>query len=410
MATYTGTSGSDDLDTYYLTGSLYKGAVLIGLGGDDTLEGRRGDDVLYGGAGQDFLVDDDGGADRFYGGAGDDTLIILRYAGPDDPRDPYVPAPTHLVLDGGADDDNVNAIYMVAPDDLRVFGDAVLSGGSGDDSLTTDHIAARIDGGAGNDFIEADHAPAVLDGGPGDDIINVTALAGSADVQGGTGDDHLYVNLASGPIKADGGAGDDLIYVTSGAQDTAATVTGGSGDDSIHGQGVHLLIDGGSGNDVIEATAEASLTVTGGAGADVITAFGAEVTVDAGSGADVVTVSAASGHTAVTLGGGIDRLVLDGVAPNDASAAHVVVTDFRTGNSGDVLDFSTLLATGTTFGQGDAVAQDYVRLVQRGVDTVVQVLLDPPGSGSGSYWHDEVLLQHVAASTLNTHNLDFGLS
>lgn len=409
MATYTGTPGSDELDAYDLTGSLYKGVVLIGLGGDDTLEGRRGDDVLYGGAGQDSLIDGEGGADRLYGGAGDDILVILRYAGPSDPHDTYTPAPAHLVLDGGANDDNVSVAYAVAPDDLRVFGDAVLSGGSGDDSLTTDHVAARIDGGAGDDFIEADYAPAILDGGAGADIINATALVGSADIRGGTGNDHLYANLASGPIKADGGAGDDLVYVTSGARDVAATVTGGSGDDTIHGQGVHLSIDGGSGNDVIEATAEDSLTVTGGSGADLITAFGTGVTVDAGSGADTVTVSAASGHADVTLGGGIDRLVLSGVASDDTSAAHVVLTDFRTGDSGDVLDLSLLLASGTKFEQGDAVAQGYVRFVQHGVDTVVQVHLDPPGSASGAYWHDEVLLQHVAASTLNPHNLDFGL-
>ena len=86
-----------------------------------------------------------------------------------------------------------------------------------------------------------------------------------------------------------------------------------------------------------------------------------------------------------------------------------MVTDFRTGNSGDVLDFSRLLAAGTTFERGDAVAQGYVRFVQHGADTVAQVLLDPPGSDSGAYWHDEVLLQHVSASTLNAHNLDFGL-
>jgi len=48
--------------------------ILYGQGGNDTLIGGDGNDILYGGAGDDTLFGD-AGDDHLYGGPGDDTLI-----------------------------------------------------------------------------------------------------------------------------------------------------------------------------------------------------------------------------------------------------------------------------------------------------------------------------------------------
>lgn len=58
-----GTAGADTLS----------GSRVFGLGGNDTLTGTSGSDLLYGGSGDDRL-DGRGGNDRIYGGEGDDRL------------------------------------------------------------------------------------------------------------------------------------------------------------------------------------------------------------------------------------------------------------------------------------------------------------------------------------------------
>ena len=61
-------------DIEHLIGSRHND-TLAGDGGDNRLEGRDGDDVLYGGpAGGDDLMYGDNGDDRLFGGRGNDTL------------------------------------------------------------------------------------------------------------------------------------------------------------------------------------------------------------------------------------------------------------------------------------------------------------------------------------------------
>lgn len=404
MGGFIGTQGDDE---YYSRST--RGEVILGLGGDDRLVGYRGDDVLLGGDGADTMIDEDGGADHLYGGYGADDLTVLREAYDGTERDPHHQTPAHLLLDGGPGDDVINAIYRPLQNDPHgVFGDAVLVGGTGDDEIYADHVPSTVDGGAGNDVIDVDDASAVIDGGAGSDQIDFVTQVGSARIEGGAGDDLIYVSSGSGPVVVDGGSGNDRIYfpVAGGA---GITVTGGAGDDVITGDGERVSVDGGSGNDTIRVTGR-TVTVDGGSGGDVVVAFGDAVTVNAGSGADTVTVSAGHGFSTVTLGDGVDRLVLAD-AQSDGSAARVTVTDFRAGGGGDVLDLSGLLKTATTFDPaGDPVAQNLVRFVQHGADTLVQVFEDAPaftGDGGAGQWRDEALLRQVTASTLTAHDVDY---
>ena len=341
-----GTSGND-----LLYGASLTGDVIDGGAGDDVVQGYRGSDILIGGPGNDTVEDVDGGADQLFGGYGNDYLTVIRLAYDPDVRDGYHQTPAHLQLDGGPGDDALSVAYTPLdsqPD--ATFGDATLLGGAGDDELSADHISAWVDGGPGDDFIEVDFASSVMFGGPGNDVLNATTRTGTVQMDAGTGDDFLYVNNTS-----------------SGAN----------------------TIQAGPGNDTIYARAQGRLTI------------------DAGTGDDMVTVSVAMGPVTVTLGPGADHLTLTDFS-NDTSAPHVRVTDFKTGARGDVLDLSAILANATTFGAagGDPVARGYVRFVQQGADTDVQVYENGPALGAAApSWHHEVLLQGVAASSLTAQNV-----
>ncbi|MGE8656953.1 MAG: VCBS domain-containing protein, partial [Achromobacter sp.] len=135
-------------------------------GGDDTIHGGTGDDIIYGQGGNDTLYGDDGN-DIIYGGAGDDKLY-------------------------GGD------------------GNDVLHGGSGNDTL---------EGGAGNDL---------LIGGKGDDIL--TGGAGSDTFKWELGDQGTTAKPAVDTIKdfsldkpADGGDILDLKDLLVGEKDGTLT-------------------------------------------------------------------------------------------------------------------------------------------------------------------------------------------
>ena len=91
-------------------------AYIWGFGGNDYLEGGKGDDKLFGGRGNDWLAGK-GGNDTLDGGRGDDQL------------------------DGGAGNDILNGGR----------GDDTLNGGSGNDTLNGGRGTDSLTGGAGED-------------------------------------------------------------------------------------------------------------------------------------------------------------------------------------------------------------------------------------------------------------------
>ena len=138
---------------------------MSGLGGDDTLQGWTGNDVLYGGGGFDFL---DGweGDDVLYGGGDADTLLGF---------------------------DGADALY----------------GGAGSDFLDGESGNDYLDGGAGLDF---------ENGGLGDDTVAYDT-AGTFGSHGGAGTDTLLLkeagfNLDLTPIADFDMTGFEVIDIT----------------------------------------------------------------------------------------------------------------------------------------------------------------------------------------------------
>ena len=233
---------------------------MLGLRGNDELQGGGGADTLYGGGGDDIL-EGGAGADTFDGGDGSDTISYASYEDNDDPTagiDANLKANTFLKGDAAGD--------SIAAGALRSIENLI--GSAGDDVLTGDGFANKLSGGLGNDK---------LYGGGG-----VDTLFGSA------GDDTL-----------DGGGGDDTLRGGAGAADTY--VFGGNwGADTIKGDtdgGILSFVDvdaaglGGFRFSRADANSDAVITI-GSNSVTIVAAFYADgrYTLQVGLGDDLKTL------------------------------------------------------------------------------------------------------------------------
>jgi len=122
--------------------------------------------------------------------------------------------------------------------------------------------------------------------------------------------------------------------------------------------------------------------------------------VDAGDGNDLVQVTAqVNGPTTVTLGAGADILAYE---PGVGWTAPVVVTDFQAGDAGDRLAARLDLLLSGWNPSSNPFAAGYLRLVQVGADTVVQV--DADGTGTAATFVDFLRLQNVQVASLTATN------
>jgi Ca2+-binding RTX toxin-like protein len=176
---------------------------LDGGDGNDVMFGSDGDDILRGGPGNDE-VDGEGGSDNVSGGDGDDKLFGDHFK-------PIAPD----VVDGGPGFDRVEDDWGAADGPVTL----TLNG------VADDGRAGEGDNVIGVESIEAAHGTFV--GSDAAETFVVGATGQSSSVSGGGGND--TITTANGPDTVDGGPGDDRI--TSGFDND--TVTGGPGRDAI---------------------------------------------------------------------------------------------------------------------------------------------------------------------------------
>jgi Ca2+-binding RTX toxin-like protein len=236
MPIIVGSNGADAL-----TGSVFFD-LIYGLGGKDDLRGVGGNDEIRGGSGNDFMLGA-GGNDTLTGGTGEDRLI------------------------GSSGNDVINAVGFGTDGS----GSDILSCGSGDDQATIG-IGDVADGGTGEDTFTffsdfSGNVKYTLDlsrihqsppsefglgaqtkvGGFENAIINLSNSGAGSSVVGSIGND-----VISGPgfsldgIRMDGGAGNDVLNATAGAD----TLIGGEGLDQIFGGGGRDVMTGGKGGDL----------------------------------------------------------------------------------------------------------------------------------------------------------------
>jgi Ca2+-binding RTX toxin-like protein len=293
--------------------SAFMGPVLVNLGmgiatgtvrvssiqdaqggsGDDILIGDDGANVLTGGPGNDILVGE-AGDDILVGGTDDDiyiltpgstdTLLELAGAGRDTRDYSAYPADCPVIV-------NLAAGTATGTTGVAIIENVI--GGWGDDILTGDGNANLLIGGPGNDILAGGAGDDTLSGGPGDDTY-VMAPGGGTDTiieQPNEGSDTLdysayttavTVNLAVGTATGTTGVAN------------IENVIGGSGNDSLTGDGHANRLAGGPGTN----------TLTGGAGDDtyVLTPGSTNIIVElAGEGSDTLDYSAWTAGIAVDL-------------------------------------------------------------------------------------------------------------
>jgi Ca2+-binding RTX toxin-like protein len=211
-------------------------------------------------------------------------------------------------------------------------GNDTLDGGIGDDVLSDDGGNDSIFGGVGND--ELTHgdfggaaADATLDGGEGDDTLD-----------GGAGNDWASYANAGGAVTVDLSAGTSSGADGSDDLKGIENVLGGIGNDSILGDGLTNVLDGGNGDDTVLSFVGDD-SVVGGDGSDSLIGNEGADTLLGGTGSDTLlgneqADSLAGGDNNDLLQGGQDTDTLDGGAGDDTLAGGLGddLLDGGTGN------------------------------------------------------------------------------
>jgi Ca2+-binding RTX toxin-like protein len=330
-------NGATPGETFLSFLDRFRGAIepveVDGGAGDDSITARGAAVRVSGGDGND-TIDARGWAVMVAGGAGNDVIVATggRWE----------------TEDGGdvsPDDASGRCASCRRPDGIPL---SMVSGGDGDDVITTTGLAGALSGGAGNDTINAVDGVVVVDGGSGDDV--VTADHGFAFMYGGAGNDTLSSAFRGINAKVYAGAGDDVV-VMSGRN---MTLDGGTGNDRLELNQVEALVGV---NFLTGRVFYDSSEVTGGLGDDelVFNGSAAVIRFHAGDGKDVI--EGANEHSRLLLGPGLsaedaafaidgDTLTLsftsgDSITFRNYLTAGIPIVEFADGRS---MDASTVIA------------------------------------------------------------------
>ncbi|MBP2233286.1 VCBS repeat-containing protein [Azospirillum agricola] len=312
-----------ELLTYSGTGPFSGGGNaldnrLTGAGGDDSLSGYAGNDTLVGGF----------GADTLDGGTGTDTAS-------------YAAAAAGVVVDLAS---GTGTAGEAAGDLLLSIEN--LTGSGFADTLSGDGTANRLDGGAGNDL---------LSGGAGNDTL--IGGAGADTLDGGSGSDTasylssgaaVAVDLLAGTGSVGDAAGDVLLSIEH--------LTGGSGNDTLRGDGGANRLEGGSGNDVLEGRG-GNDTLVGGAGSDTAVFIGnVRDYVASRSGSDWLIQATTSGEGTDRLQGVEWAQFADALLRLDANNAPLLPGDLNAVTDEDAGPLSIDLLQGAWDFEGGALS------------------------------------------------------
>ena len=314
-----------------------------GSAGNDTFTALAGDDTCAGGQGDD-KIDGGTGSDEITGGVGDDILDGGDGASSD-------------TIDGGQGGDSIEG----------GAGNDTLVGGVGDDDITGGAGRDRITGGAGDDTIEGNSGKDRIAGDGGND--NLDGGSGNDQLSGGEGND--FISGGTGNDQMLGGAGDDTLIWNDG--EGSDTISGNDGIDTVQVNGSLTAADR-----FIIRDAEGKTLLDGGSfGLSIDTAE--LLSVNGGGGNNIIDARATATRMVATGGDGDDLLV--GGTGTIVGVNNLVVGDTLTGGAGkDKFQFST-----NPFANGNPALNlnqpDVITDYEIGVD---QVVLDKLQTGISS--------------------------
>ncbi len=294
-----------------------------------------------------------------------------------------------VTLNGGAGNDELTSAGL---------GDAILLGGDGNDTLIGGAGNDTLNGEAGDDILYGAGGTNTIDGGTGFDIIQLlgTLAADTLTVTGPLGALVVTVNAVTGTnavsnvegLRVFGLDGNDTITLNT---PIAATVDAGADDDTVVGTGstAALVIDGGTGNDVLIGGTLAD-TIYGGDGND---RFGDPVAGD--------TAANDPGNDFYFGGAGFDRFVWDPGDGNDiinGGGDSADIAEYHGDGNANAITLSAAGGAPTHFNitLGGALV-DY-----HGVETVIINAL----GGADTITVNDLFTTEVASVTINHGTAD----
>jgi Ca2+-binding RTX toxin-like protein len=231
-------------DAATITGGKAPDVIVAGPG-DNTIHGEGGNDLICAGGGNDTIYGERGD-DKIYGEEGDDTIYGER-------------------------------------------GSDTLDGGGGNDTIHGERGSDQIEGGDGTDLVEGEQGNDTVDGGPGNGDI-VEGNQGDDTLDGGAGNEDVIIG-STGNDKIDGGPGEHDIadYAGTGGAVTVDLQTQTvSGAENEHLEGIEDAI-GGSGGDTLIGSGDTANRLDGGPGNDHLEAAGPGDDAFGGPGGDQCT-------------------------------------------------------------------------------------------------------------------------
>jgi Ca2+-binding RTX toxin-like protein len=184
-------------------------------------------------------------------------------------------------------------------------GNDTLVGGAGADSLIGGAGADGLTGGAGADtfVLEGNDTVTDFNSSENDSVDLASLVTGNA----------VTFSIVTGTLNLSSSTSTTTFAATAAA--AGATITGGSGNDSLIGSDGNDSLVGGDGNDTINGN-NGNDTLIGGAGAD-----------------------------SLTGGGGVDTFVFSAVSDSTFSSMDLI-SDFAFGSNGDAIDLSAIDGAG----------------------------------------------------------------
>jgi Ca2+-binding RTX toxin-like protein len=415
MQNFVGTAGDDVINGTNASDNIQ------GLAGSDIIRGLEGDDTIDGGDGNDNISTGTGN-DTVNGGAGVDRILIDRQNAilnviinsSSFQQVEYIDART------GSGNDTIDVSSALISTYVQAgAGDDTITGSSGNDEIYTGTGNDTVNGGAGFDYVYlfrdsqtsnitinsssfqqieyidartgsgndtidlSSVGYAVIRAGAGDDSIigssgndTIYTEAGKDTVNGGAGDDSIYggnpfVNSVVTGDSLTGGAGFDRVFITTpstGFNLTYTNVNNGTfTDGGIIKEIEGLYVQGGSGDDNINAPAASYVSLLGFDGNDTLTGGIGNDNLDGGNGNDILNggagddnISTGTGNDTVNGGAGVDRILIDrqnailNIVISSSSLQQVEVINAKTGSGNDTIDVSSaLISTQVEAGAGD---------------------------------------------------------
>lgn len=318
--------------------------LLIGGDGNDLVDGQQGADLVLLGADNDtFQWDPGDGSDTIEGQDGEDTLVFNGSNAaeafeflPNGQRIRFIRNIGSIVMDvnsiercdlralGGADVVTVNDMTGTALTQVTVALAGTLGGGSGD--AQPDSVVVNATNGADNvTVVNGFTGPLVLGTSATVSITTAEVALDRLTINALGGDDTVQATgLPSGviPLTLNGGLGDDALVGSAGddvlnGDDDNDAISGGSGADTVQlGAGNdHFVWNPGDGTDFVEGgDGSDTVEVNGGNGAEdfTVTANGTRVRFDRLNPAQFALDIGTCEHLVLSANGGNDTLACTG--------------------------------------------------------------------------------------------------